>query len=229
MAITLLGHQPIDFTYKENAPCERISNYCVQYETADNPQFQIKGDGETGFFVTIQGVGETDFAEIGIPSSMIDINGLYYTYTLNFEELGIAEGCYILCVYVVEGDNLITNGDFTSDLSSWTVADGLFLTVDSYTNPTTPEADDGEVVLIATGGTGPYTYSDDGITYGASATFTGLSFDVEYTFYVKDANGVIDSIEFQFRDCASFANSDASDLVDIFSFEIKDCEANNFV
>jgi hypothetical protein len=229
MAITLLGHQPIDFTYKENAPCERISEFCLQYETGDNPQFQVKGDGETGFFVTIQGTGETELPEMGIPASLIDINGDYYTYTLNFEELGITEGCYILCLYVAAGDDLITNGNFTSDLSGWTVVDGLALSIDNYTNPTTEEADDGEVVLAATGGTGPYTYSSNGVTYQGSSTFTGLSFDVEYTFYVKDANGVISTIEFQFRDCSVYANSEANDLVEIFSFEIKDCEASNFV
>jgi hypothetical protein len=229
MAITLLGHQPIDFTYKENAPCERISDFCLQYETADNPQFQIKGDGETGVIVTIQGTGNTDFEEIAIPNSMLDVNGDYYTYTLNFEELGITEGCYILCVYVPEGDNLVSNGNFASDLTNWSVVDGIELTIDNYTSPTTEEADDGEVVLLASGGTPGYTYSIDGVTYGASATFTGLSYGIVYTFYVKDSNGVIESIEFQFIDCSAYAGSEAADLVDILAYEIKDCEANNFV
>jgi hypothetical protein len=229
MAITLLGHQPIDFTYKENAPCERISNYCVQYETADNPQFQIKGDGSSGVLVTIQGAGETDFDEISLPASMVDVNGDYFTYTLNFEELGITEGCYILCVYEPTGDDLVLNGNFTSDLSEWSVVDGIALTIDSYTNPTTAEADDGEVVLLVSGGTPTYTYSIDGITYGASDTFSNLSYGVEYVFYVKDSNGVIGSIEYQFIDCSAYAGSGAYDLIDIFAFDIKDCEANNFV
>jgi hypothetical protein len=229
MAITLLGHQPIDFTYKENAPCERISTYCLQYETGDNPQFQIKGDGSTGFFVTIQGVGDTEFEETGLPISLLDINGLFYTYTLNFETLGITSGCYMLCVYVAEGDNLISNGTFTGGLTGWSAIDGLVLTISNYSNPTTAEADDGEVELLASGGTASYTYSSDGITYGASDTFTGLSYETEYTFYVKDANGVIQTISFQFRDCSVYAGSEANDLIDVLCFEIKDCEANNFV
>jgi len=39
-----------------------------------------------------------------------------------------------------------------------------------------------------TGGTAPYTYSTDGITYGSDATFSSLSAQ-SYNLYVKDANG----------------------------------------
>jgi hypothetical protein len=118
MAITLLGHQPIDFTYKENDPCENLSEMCLHYETADNPMFQIKNTDVNRMFVTIQGTGSTDFPETLIPNSMREISGEFYTYTVDFDGLGITEGCFVICVY--ESENLVTNGTFTSNLDGWT-------------------------------------------------------------------------------------------------------------
>jgi hypothetical protein len=222
VAITLLGHQPIDFTYKENDPCESLSSMCLQYEIADNPQFQLKNTGTTAPYITIQGIGN-DFEETPIYPVMDDT---FYTYTINFSSLGITDGCFELCVYDIgsTGTNLVSNGTFLSDLSGWTVADGLVLLIDSYSNPSTGVATDGEVVLLASGGTAAYTYSTDGITYQASATFTGLSYSTNYTFYVKDVYGVVRSLEFEFRDCSDFADSELFDISDIKLFEIADCE-----
>ncbi len=228
MSIILLGHQPIDFTYKENDPCESLSSMCLQYEIADNPTFQIKNTGGATPFITIQGVGNTSYAETPLEA---EISGYFYTYTINFESLGISEGCYELCVYDIgtTGSNLVTNGTFVSDLSGWTVAEALILAISDYTSPTTGVSTDGIVELSASGGTASYTYSIDGITYGAGNTFTGLSFSEEYTFYTKDSNGIIESISFEFRDCTIYAGSDAFDVLGIKGFEIKDCEAASFV
>jgi hypothetical protein len=227
MAITLLGHQPIDFTYKENDPCENISAMCLQYETGDNPQFQLKNTGDTAPFVTIQGISDTSFNEVSLTA---EVSGDFYTYTVNFEALGITEGCYEICVYDIGsvGTNLVTNGTFNTNLSGWTVIDALVLDIDSYTPPTGEFATDGEVVLLAAGGTGPYTYSIDGVAYQASATFTGLSFGIEYTFYVKDANNVIDTLEFRFIECGDFANSFLFDISDIKLYEISGCYLADF-
>jgi hypothetical protein len=222
VAITLLGHQPIDFTYKENDPCENISSMCLQYEIADNPMFQLKNSGATTPFVFIQGISN-DFPETTLTPV---VSSDFYTYTVNFTALGITDGCYEICVIDVGsvGTNLVSNGTFLSDLTGWTVADGLVLSIDSYSNPSTGVATDGEIVLIASGGTTAYTYSTDGITYQVSATFTGLSYDINYTFYVKDANGVVDSIEFEYRDCSEFGPSELFDISDIRLFEIANCE-----
>jgi hypothetical protein len=228
MAIILLGHQPIDFTYKENDPCEVLSDMCLQYEVGDNPMFQIKNTETTAPIVSIQGIGNTSFEAVVLTPV---ISEGFYTYTVNFAALGITSGCYELCVYEVgsAGTNLVTNGEFTSDLSGWTAADALMLDIDSLTKPTSGPATDGEVVLVATGGTGPYTYSINGVSYQVSTTFTGLSYGVDYTFYVKDANGIIDSIDFSFVNCADYGGSYAFDIKNLYAFDIKDCEAHDLV
>jgi hypothetical protein len=220
MAITLIGHQPIDFTYKENAPCENLSEDCLHYELADNPMFQVKNSTGTAPLVV---VFDSELNPIIIPVSLYSITNEHYTYTLNFSELGMAAGCYEICVYEVSsssGTNLVANGLFADNIDGWDSVEGILLEVDTHTEDT--------VTLIATGGTGPYTYSNGGDTYQMSATITGLTAGETYTFYVKDSNGVISSIIYTLRDCGSFANSYAFDIKDIPAVEIKDCEAFDF-
>lgn len=227
MAIILIPHQPIDFTYRENEPCENLSDMCLQYETGDNPMFQIKRSSNSVPLVTITGIWDSEFEEVAIP--VLSQGNNYFTYQLNFAELGITEGCFEICVYEATGATLVTNGSFASDLSEWTVVDGLLLSISSFTNPSDDETCDGEVELSASGGTGPFTYSIDGINYQPSTTFTALCYGQEYTFWVKDSKGVTKSIVFQFQDCSQFANSEAFDIKDIYAFEISNCEAFDFV
>lgn len=51
----------------------------------------------------------------------------------------------------------------------------------------------GSVTATATGGTAPYTYSMNGVTYQNSNFFTGLTGGT-YTLYVKDANNCINAV-----------------------------------
>jgi gliding motility-associated-like protein len=63
----------------------------------------------------------------------------------------------------------------------------LFTTVDTL-NPTCPGYKDGSATLSATGGTLPYTYSDDNVIFAAANAFTALPAG-SYIFAVKDAKG----------------------------------------
>nr|WP_294783527.1 T9SS type B sorting domain-containing protein [uncultured Flavobacterium sp.] len=52
-----------------------------------------------------------------------------------------------------------------------------------------------QLTLSASGGTPPYTYSSDNVTYSTAPFTSSVSFDVEpgvYKYYVKDANGCVD-------------------------------------
>lgn len=62
---------------------------------------------------------------------------------------------------------------------------------------------DGKVTVTATGGKPPYLYSMDGTTYVASNVFSNLASGF-YRFFVKDANGCVNSYNTQF-DLISYA------------------------
>lgn len=53
---------------------------------------------------------------------------------------------------------------------------------------------DGEITVLATGGTAPFTYSINGTNYGNSAVFGGLT-GGSYTLYAQDNNHCRDSIQ----------------------------------
>jgi hypothetical protein len=55
-------------------------------------------------------------------------------------------------------------------------------------NPTCPGYKDGSVKIYGTGGTTPYTFSDDNTTFGTGNYFPSLGAG-SYTFEIKDANG----------------------------------------
>jgi hypothetical protein len=70
-----------------------------------------------------------------------------------------------------------------------------------YTVPSNCTGMDGTVTVQATGGTPPYTYSDDLINFQTSTTFTNLpSVYVFFSFFVKDANGCTYPAVFPFYD-----------------------------
>ena len=227
--ITLIPHQPIDFSYNSPDTDEELSTYALHYNLSDNPMFQFKNTTGTMFLVTIQGAGETIYAETAVNDYVI--SGDYVTYTLDFT--GLSAGCYSLSLYTITtgGPNLISNGTFESDLSGWTAADALLLDVDSFTYESAPAACDGEVVLLGSGGGGSLTYSDDGVSYQVSATFSPLCAG-NYTVYVKDSNNLITELDFEIFetiDCSDYAGSEAFDLVDLNTTQLLDCEAFDFV
>ncbi len=63
----------------------------------------------------------------------------------------------------------------------------------SYSNASSCIASDASVTLLATGGTPPYQYSMDNVTYQNGNVFSNLSAG-DYLFFVKDANGCINVV-----------------------------------
>ncbi len=80
----------------------------------------------------------------------------------------------------------------TASVSLSITANPIIIT-DYVTDPTNCATANGKIQLFRTGGTGPYTYSLDNITYQASNTFTGLLAGT-YTCYVKDSKGCVGSV-----------------------------------
>ena len=66
------------------------------------------------------------------------------------------------------------------------------LTVSS-TNVTCKTANNGTITASASGGTSPYLYKINNLTYRSSGSFTGLSPNT-YTVYVKDSKGVVSTL-----------------------------------
>jgi hypothetical protein len=66
----------------------------------------------------------------------------------------------------------------------------LEISLNSKENPSTCSANDGSIVVSATGGAEPYTFSKDGTTFQGSATFNNLGAG-SYALKVKDKNGCV--------------------------------------
>ncbi len=132
--------------------------------------------------------------------------------------------------FQLSSSNLITNGEFESNLTGWTIYLAMLITVD-ITNESVEDACDGEFTVNATGGSGGYTYSIDGGAYGGSSTFSGLCVG-DYVVSVKDSNGdtvqVTVTIETSV-DCSSFAGSLTSDLLPYNTSDFLNCSTDNFI
>ncbi len=108
-------------------------------------------------------------------------NGSNYSSNATF--MGLAAGTYNLAVR--DANNCVTTG------TSATLADPTIITISSVT-PTNVQcngANDGQISITASGGTGSLNYSiNGGSSYQASNSFTGLS-PAAYSPAVRDANG----------------------------------------
>ena len=113
-----------------------------------------------------------------------------YTYSkdgTNFQAsgsfTGLAAGAFTITAK--DANNCTGTGNFTL-LSPCA---GVTITVNAtLTHPTTQGGTNGAINATATGGTGPHTYSRDGINFQASGNFTGLTAGA-YTITAKDASG----------------------------------------
>ncbi len=152
--------------------------------------------------------GDCDAAEKltilgGTPPYSITINGITSvlgTSSIDTTYLNLCAGTYDATIVDVNGCST------TPTVTSFTIAEPPLLipngSISSNYNGQDISClgeDDGEITGSVTGGTLPYTYSLDGITYGSSAIFSGLLAGT-HTFYYKDNNDCNTSETFTLTD-----------------------------
>ncbi|MEO6490473.1 MAG: YDG domain-containing protein [Ferruginibacter sp.] len=118
----------------------------------------------------------------GIPPYTYSKDGTTYQASNLFS--GLAAGPYT--VYVKDSKGCIGS-------QGTSVAQGASLNVTAIKTNTSSCINDGTIQLNASGGTAPYTYSLDNVTFSSSNSFTGLSAN-NYIGYVKDFKGCIGSV-----------------------------------
>ncbi|WP_149244350.1 SprB repeat-containing protein [Dyadobacter sp. 32] len=100
---------------------------------------------------------------------------------------GLAAGTY--SVKVRDASGCVATGTATIGASS-----ALSVSIASKTDETCATASNASVKLLAAGGTGPYTYSVDGVAFQNSNEFTGLA-SGPYVFSVKDDNDCLGTVK----------------------------------
>lgn len=128
-------------------------------------------NGNTDGTVTLTGVGGTTPYEYSLNGTTYFISG---TFT------GLAANTYTFFIRDIR--NCMTTINVT--ITEPPVLSG---SIASQTNVTCNGGSDGAVTITPSGGTGPYEYSSDGITFQTSPTLAGLAANA-YVITVRDAN-----------------------------------------
>src|SRR5439155_14334134 len=112
-----------------------------------------------------------------------------YTYAIDGTTFGasgtfssLAAGSYTIMVKDANGCTT------TQPVTITQPAAALSSSISSQTNVACFGGSTGSVIVAGAGGTSPYTFSKDGVNFGASGTFSNLAAG-SYTVTVKDANG----------------------------------------
>ena len=116
----------------------------------------------------------------GVPGYTYSLNNVTYQAGNTFT--GLAAGTYNAWVKDSKGCKNVQFG-ITVGINA-----AAAITVTANTNSAGSCANIGFIQLFRTGGTGPYTYSLNNVTYQTGNTFTGLAGGI-YTGWVKDVNG----------------------------------------
>ncbi len=149
--------------YKIDGPDEIIVN--TGTSGVDCP-----GDTNGMVFVTASG---------GTGSLKFSIDSVNWTSNNVFSNL--SPGYYT--VYVKDDSNCVGTRDSVLVVEP----DSIAMTFEE-TAPSAPGQPDGEVIVHATGGTTPYLFSLDSLSFQQDSTFTSLIDSVYYTVYIKDNN-----------------------------------------
>ena len=124
--------------------------------------------------VTVSGTGATPPYTYDVDTLAWQINNLFS---------GLGAGIKLVRIKDAFGCEIDTNVTLTQP-------DQLLISNVDTVNATCPGYKDGSIKLYATGGTTPYAYSDDNITYGTNNSFTALAAGA-YTCYARDAHSCI--------------------------------------
>src|SRR5467141_4187449 len=157
--------------------------------------------GSTGS-VTVAGSG-------GTPSYTYSIDGTNFGVSGTFNNL--AAGSYT--VTVKDANGCTTTQPVTITQTASTVS----ASISSQTNVACFGGSTGSVTVSASGGTSPYTFSKDGVTFGASGTFSNLAAG-SYTITVKDANGCSTTQPVTIRQPAAALSSSISSQTNVACF-----------
>jgi len=128
--------------------------------------------GSTGS-VTVAGSGGTSPYTYAIDGTTFGASGTFSN---------LAAGSYTITVK--DGNGCTT----TQPVTITQPAAALGSSISSQTNVACFGGSTGSVTVAGSGGTSPYTFSKDGVNFGASGTFGSLAAG-SYTITVKDANG----------------------------------------
>lgn len=118
--------------------------------------------------------------------------------------------------FQVNSTDQVTNGNFESNLDEWEILEAIEVSIVDITNESSEGECDGSIEVSATGGTGPYTYSIDGGSFGGSAIFTGLC-PGTYIITAKDSEGNEGSVTvelFTNVTCGDYSGATIQDLID---------------
>lgn len=128
----------------------------------------------------------------------------------------------------IKTETIVDNGNFNNNLDGWVIKQELSVSVE-ITNESDEGQCDGQLVITATGGTGPYEYSLDGVTFQSSDTFGGLCVGC-YNIVVKDS---LDNLGFVTAcidvnvDCAAFDMTD--ELLPYNTSQFLNCLTSDFL
>src|SRR4029077_12735673 len=136
---------------------------------------------------------QTNVACFGASTGSVTVSASGGTSPYTFSKDGVNFGASGTFGSLAAGSYTIT----VKDANGCTTTQGVRITqpsaalsssISSQTNVACFGGSTGSVTVAGSGGTGPYTFSKDGVNFGASGTFGSLAAG-SYTITVKDANG----------------------------------------
>lgn len=132
--------------------------------------------------------------------------------------------------FQIISSSVLTNGSFADGLNGWAIEITISLSI-AYLNESSAGACDGEMTITASGGTAPYEYSIDGITFQGTTLFENLCEDC-YNVVVRDADDNYGTATICIEtnvDCGAYAGSETNDFLAFNTNQLLNCETNDFI